>query len=85
MVRPRRQAQAVPELREQAVSRASELARRLPKDIHIRQMGSPYACMIYMVNVNGVPAMWIDNAGPFNKRESMKLARWILDTFEEKP
>lgn len=51
------------------------------KNMLVRQMGSKYPVLIFMVLENGVPGMRIDNAGPFNKRESLKIARWIREAF----
>ncbi len=48
---------------------------------HLKQIGSPYLIAVFMLVENGVPAMQIDNAGPFTKREALKLKRWIEEYF----
>ena len=65
------------------MSKASEWAKREPKNLALPQMGSPCAVSVFLVTEKGVPGMRIDNLGPFNKRQSKRLASWILDTFEE--
>lgn len=63
--------------------KASQRAKSQPKDMHLQQMGSRFTTLVFLVADNGVPGMRIDNAGPFDARESRKLARWILDAFGE--
>jgi len=66
------------------MSKASRWAQCQPKDIQLRSMEGHYTA-IFLVTDEGKPGMRIDNSGPFNRRESLRLARWILDTFGETP
>lgn len=68
------------------MSKASEWAKRQPRQLYLRQIGSPYTVNVFMVvEKNGVPGMRIHDSGPFAKRDALRLARWILDTFGEEP
>lgn len=64
------------------MSRASDWAKRKPKDLHLRSQDGPYTTLVFLVADNGLaPGMRIDNAGPFNRQQSLRLARWILNAF----
>lgn len=65
-------------------TKASEWAKREPVELLLQQMGATHPVQVFMVTENGVPGMRIDNAGPFNRRESMRLARWIQTYFKER-
>jgi hypothetical protein len=67
------------------MSKAGEWAKRAVRDLVLRQMGATHGVSVFLVLEDGVPGMRIDNAGPFNKRESLRLARWIQDAFGEEP
>ena len=64
-------------------SKADDWAKRQPKELNLCQRGSPYAVNVFLIIHDGVPGMRIDNSGPFGKGESLRLARWIFDTFGE--
>lgn len=61
--------------------KASQWAKRKPRELHLRQIGSSYSVAVFVVLENGAAAMQIDNAGPFSKREALKLKRWIEEYF----
>ena len=61
--------------------KASQWAKRQPRELHLRQIGG-YSTIVFMVTENGVAGMRIDNAGPFSKREALKLKRWIEEYFD---
>ena len=58
-------------------------APRLPRELSLRTVGSPFITTVFPVIEHGKVMMRIDNAGPFNKRESLRLAQWIRAAFNE--
>jgi len=62
------------------VSKASEFAKRKPRDLQLNQIGSPYS-ELFCCDEHG--RLLIGDAGPFTRKDALKLARWILDTFGE--
>lgn len=67
------------------MSKASEWAKHQPKDLHLRQLGSPFSTIVFLVNENGRPAMRIDNSGPYSAKEARRLIKWITAVFGETP
>lgn len=67
-------------------TKASEWAKREPRELQLRQMGNPNLSriLVFMTTEDGAPGMRIDNAGPFDRRESLRLAQWIRDYFQER-
>ena len=56
---------------------------RLPRELSLRCTDTLFATSVWPVIEDGDLCVRIDNAGPFAKREALRLARWICDAFEE--
>lgn len=66
------------------MSKASEWTKRQPKELRLTVPASPRGIKVsYLAFVDESGGLRLDNAGPFPKREALKFARWILDTFKE--
>ena len=63
------------------MSRAAKYAKLKPRDLSVPQVGSPHPAL-WFVDEEG--RLRVDNAGPFDRRQTKRIMRWLERVFGDR-